>query len=45
MGRQPPPGQRVPLPHIPGGEFAGLVEGDTGADASFDDGTPVYIRA
>jgi NADPH:quinone reductase-like Zn-dependent oxidoreductase len=31
-----------PLPYIPGGEFAGLVEGDTGADASFDDGTPVY---
>jgi len=30
------------LPYIPGGEFAGLVEGDTGADASFDDGTPVY---
>ncbi len=30
------------LPYIPGGEFAGLVEGDTGAHASFDDGTPVY---
>jgi NADPH:quinone reductase-like Zn-dependent oxidoreductase len=30
------------LPYIPGGEFAGLVEGDSGADASFDDGTPVY---
>ena len=31
-----------PMPYIPGGEFAGVVEGDTGADASFDDGTPVY---
>ncbi|HKR70733.1 MAG TPA: NADP-dependent oxidoreductase [Streptosporangiaceae bacterium] len=31
-----------PMPYIPGAEFAGLVEGDTGADASFDDGTPVY---
>jgi NADPH:quinone reductase-like Zn-dependent oxidoreductase len=31
-----------PLPYIPGGEFAGLVEGGTGADAAFDDGTPVY---
>jgi NADPH:quinone reductase-like Zn-dependent oxidoreductase len=31
-----------PLPYIPGGEFAGLVEGDTGADAGFDDGAPVY---
>jgi NADPH:quinone reductase-like Zn-dependent oxidoreductase len=30
------------LPYIPGGEFAGVVEGDTGADASFDDGAPVY---
>jgi NADPH:quinone reductase-like Zn-dependent oxidoreductase len=29
-------------PYIPGGEFAGLVEGDTGADAAFDDGAPVY---
>jgi NADPH:quinone reductase-like Zn-dependent oxidoreductase len=29
-------------PYIPGGEFAGLVEGDTGADADFDDGAPVY---
>jgi NADPH:quinone reductase-like Zn-dependent oxidoreductase len=31
-----------PLPYIPGMEFAGLVVGDTGADAAFDDGTPVY---
>jgi NADPH:quinone reductase-like Zn-dependent oxidoreductase len=30
------------LPYIPGGEFAGLVEGDTGADAAFQDGEPVY---
>jgi NADPH:quinone reductase-like Zn-dependent oxidoreductase len=30
------------LPYIPGGEFAGVVEGDTGDDASFDEGTPVY---
>jgi NADPH:quinone reductase-like Zn-dependent oxidoreductase len=30
------------LPYIPGGEFAGLVEGDTGADADFYDGAPVY---
>jgi NADPH:quinone reductase-like Zn-dependent oxidoreductase len=30
------------LPFIPGAEFAGLVEGDTGADAAFDDGDPVY---
>jgi len=30
------------LPYVPGGEFAGLVEGDTGADAGFDDGAPVY---
>ena len=35
-------GWQRPLPYIPGGEFAGLVEGDTGAFASFDDGTPVY---
>ena len=27
---------------MPGGEFAGEVVGDTGADASFDDGSPVY---
>lgn len=31
-----------PLPYIPGGEFAGVVEGDTGADASLPDGAPVY---
>jgi NADPH:quinone reductase len=30
------------LPYIPGGEFAGVVEGDTGDFASFDDGDPVY---
>lgn len=30
------------LPYIPGGEFAGVIEGDTGADAAFDDGAPVY---
>jgi NADPH:quinone reductase-like Zn-dependent oxidoreductase len=30
------------LPYIPGGEFAGVVEGDTGDDAGFDAGTPVY---
>lgn len=35
---------RVPhdLPFIPGGEFAGLVVGGTGDDASFEDGEPVY---
>ena len=31
-----------PLPYIPGGEFAGVVEGDSGQDADFDNGTPVY---
>src|SRR2546427_12362096 len=31
-----------PLPYIPGGEFAGVVVGDTGADAALDDGAPVY---
>jgi NADPH:quinone reductase-like Zn-dependent oxidoreductase len=35
-------GRNGPLPYIPGGEFAGFVEGGTGADASFDDGAPVY---
>ena len=30
------------LPYIPGGEFAGVVEGDSGQDAGFDDGAPVY---
>jgi NADPH:quinone reductase-like Zn-dependent oxidoreductase len=31
-----------PLPYIPGGEFAGLVEGETGASSAFQDGEPVY---
>jgi NADPH:quinone reductase-like Zn-dependent oxidoreductase len=31
-----------PLPYIPGGEFAGLVEGETGASSAFRDGEPVY---
>ena len=30
------------LPYIPGGEFAGVVDGDSGEDAGFDNGTPVY---
>jgi NADPH:quinone reductase-like Zn-dependent oxidoreductase len=30
------------LPYVPGGEFAGVVVGDTGAGAAFEDGTPVY---
>jgi NADPH:quinone reductase-like Zn-dependent oxidoreductase len=30
------------LPYIPGAEFAGLVEGDTGAEAALSDGAPVY---
>jgi NADPH:quinone reductase-like Zn-dependent oxidoreductase len=30
------------LPYVPGGEFAGVVEGDTGADAALGDGAPVY---
>ncbi len=30
------------LPYVPGGEFAGLVEGDTGDDAGLHDGAPVY---
>jgi NADPH:quinone reductase-like Zn-dependent oxidoreductase len=30
------------LPYVPGGEFAGLVVGDTGADADLYDGAPVY---
>ena len=38
-GRADTPG---PLPYIPGGEFAGVVEGDTGAFSSFHDGAPVY---
>ena len=32
----------APLPFIPGAEFAGLVVGDTGAEAAFEDGEPVY---
>src|ERR1700750_622201 len=31
-----------PLPYIPGRGFAGLVVGDTGADAGFGYATPVY---
>jgi NADPH:quinone reductase-like Zn-dependent oxidoreductase len=31
-----------PLPYIPGGEFAGVVTGDEGLDAGFEEGTPVY---
>ena len=31
-----------PLPYVPGGEFAGLVVGETGADAGFYEGAPVY---
>ena len=31
-----------PLPYVPGGEFAGVIEGDTGAGAGFDEGAPVY---
>jgi NADPH:quinone reductase len=30
------------LPVIPGGDFAGVVVGDTGAEAFFEDGEPVY---
>jgi NADPH:quinone reductase-like Zn-dependent oxidoreductase len=30
------------LPYIPGGEFSGVVVGDTGANAFLDDGAPVY---
>lgn len=33
---------RGPLPYVPGAQFAGLVVGDTGADAGFEDGAPVY---
>ncbi len=35
-------GWACPRPYIPGGEFAGVVEGDTGADAGFDEAAPVY---
>ncbi len=30
------------LPYVPGGEFAGVVEGDSGADAGLHDGSPVF---
>lgn len=30
------------VPFIPGAEFAGTVVGDTGAEAAFEDGEPVY---
>jgi NADPH:quinone reductase-like Zn-dependent oxidoreductase len=30
------------LPYIPGGEFAGVVEGNTGDEAGLYDGAPVY---
>jgi NADPH:quinone reductase-like Zn-dependent oxidoreductase len=30
------------LPFVPGAEFAGEIVGDTGAEASFEDGEPVY---
>jgi NADPH:quinone reductase-like Zn-dependent oxidoreductase len=30
------------MPFIPGGDFAGTVVGDTGAEAAFEDGEPVY---
>ena len=30
------------LPYIPGGEFAGVVEGGTGEHAGLDEGAPVY---
>jgi len=32
----------VPMPLTPGGEFAGTVVGDTGAESAFEDGEPVY---
>jgi NADPH:quinone reductase-like Zn-dependent oxidoreductase len=32
----------VPLPFIPGAEFAGVVVGDTGDSVALDDGQPVY---
>ena len=37
-GRLSPP----QLPFTPGGEFAGLIVGDSGAEAAFEDGEPVY---
>ena len=30
------------VPYIPGAEFAGTIVGDTGAEAAFEDGEPVY---
>lgn len=36
---------RLPAPHlpfIPGAEFGGVIVGDTGAEAAFEDGEPVY---
>src|SRR5256885_8817592 len=30
------------LPFVPGGEFSGVVVGNTGGDAALDDGAPVY---
>jgi NADPH:quinone reductase-like Zn-dependent oxidoreductase len=37
-GRIAPP----TLPFIPGAEFCGVIVGDTGAEAAFEDGEPVY---
>jgi NADPH:quinone reductase len=31
-----------PVPYISGGEFAGVIVGDTGQAGAFDDGAPVY---
>jgi len=35
-------GRNGPLPYVPGGEFTGLVEGDSGDQFGFRDGDPVY---
>jgi NADPH:quinone reductase len=35
-------GWNGPLPYVPGAEFAGVVEGDTGDQFGFRDGDPVY---
>ena len=35
-------GWKGSLPYVPGAQFAGLVFGDTGSDAGFNDGVPVY---
>lgn len=32
----------APIPFTPGGDFAGTVVGDTGTEAAFEDGEPVY---